>query len=99
HREVIPGCKRDDPGQIRKGETQMKRQKLVKMGIVCAEVLAAILALSNRVQAEQNWNATVGGQSADMSKQAVAFLPNEIWIHAGGSITWTFARADIHSAT
>ena len=77
----------------------MKTQKLVKMGFAFAAFLAAILGFSNAVQAQQNWNATVGGQSADMSRQAVAFLPNEIWIHAGDSITWTFASGDIHSVT
>ena len=36
------------------------------------------------------WNASVGAQSKDKSHQALAFLPNEIWIHAGDSIAWTF---------
>ena len=35
------------------------------------------------------WHATVGAQSGDKGRQALAFLPNEIWIHAGDSITWT----------
>jgi plastocyanin len=34
-----------------------------------------------------------------MGKQAVAFLPNEMWIHAGDSITWTSANDDIHSVS
>ena len=58
-----------------------------------------VLGLTSSAQAQQNWNATVGGQSADMSRQAAAFLPNEIWIHAGDSITWTFASGDIHTVT
>jgi hypothetical protein len=32
------------------------------------------------------WNATVGAQSNDKGDQALAFLPNEIWIHAGDRI-------------
>src|SRR6516165_4095547 len=36
------------------------------------------------------WFATVGAQSSDEGRQALAFLPNEIWIHAGDSIKWTF---------
>jgi len=35
------------------------------------------------------WNATIGAQSQDLGRQGLAFLPNEIWIHAGDSITWT----------
>ena len=77
----------------------MKTQKLVKMGFVFAALLAAVLGFSNAVQAQQNWNATIGGQSADMSQQAAAFLPNEIWIHAGDGITWTFNSGDIHTVT
>ena len=34
------------------------------------------------------WHATVGAQSGDKGRQALAFLPNEIWIHAGDSIDW-----------
>ena len=69
----------------------MKLRKTFQTRFVFAAFLAAVLGFSHAVHAQQNWNATVGGQSADMSKQAVAFLPNEIWIHAGDSITWTFA--------
>jgi len=77
----------------------MKIRSTFRAGFVFAAWLAAFLVLSNRVQAQQNWNATVGGQSADMAKQAVAFLPDEIWIHAGDSITWTFNSGDIHTVT
>ena len=34
-----------------------------------------------------------------MSSQALAFLPNEIWIHAGDSITWPFASGDTYTVT
>jgi plastocyanin len=77
----------------------MKIRRTFQAGFVFAAFLAAFFALSNRVQAQQNWNAAVGGQSADMSKQAVAFLPNEIWIHAGDNITWTFNSGDINTVT
>jgi plastocyanin len=77
----------------------MKIRRTFQAGFVFAAFVAALLALSNRVQAQQNWSAAVGGQSADMSEQAVAFLPNEIWIHAGDSITWTFNTGDINTVT
>ena len=47
----------------------------------------------------QKWYATVGAQSNDKGRQALAFLPNEIWIHAGDSITWTFDVDEIHTVT
>ena len=45
------------------------------------------------------WFATVGAQSSDKGRQALAFLPNEIWIHAGDSITWRFDVDEIHTVT
>lgn len=47
----------------------------------------------------QSWQATVGAQSPHKARQAIAFLPNEIWIHAGESITWTFAANEPHTVT
>jgi len=45
------------------------------------------------------WNATIGAQSDDLGRQALAFLPNEIWIHTGESITWTMAANEGHTVT
>ena len=46
-----------------------------------------------------NWQLQVGAQNGDQANQALAFLPNEIWIHTGDSITWTFPAHEIHSVT
>jgi plastocyanin len=46
-----------------------------------------------------SWNATAGAQSGDRGKQAWAFLPNELWIHAGDSIFWTVASDDTHTVS
>jgi plastocyanin len=45
------------------------------------------------------WKATIGAQSQDLGRQGLAFLPNEIWIHAGDSITWAMAPAEPHTVT
>lgn len=50
-------------------------------------------------QAQMTWQATLGAQSKDLGKQAMAFLPNEMWIHAGDSITWTSQAAEMHTVT
>src|SRR6266852_9849227 len=60
-------------------------------------LVLAILIVPQAVQAQ--WHATVGAQSKDKGHQALAFLPNEIWIHAGDSITWTFPTDEIHTVT
>lgn len=63
--------------------------------VVCLLLASGALSL----QAQQTWQATLGAQSKDMGTQAIAFLPNELWIHVGDSITWTSQSGDIHTAT
>ena len=58
----------------------------------------AVLALFPQLLLAQ-WNATIGAQSDDLGRQALAFLPNEIWIHAGESITWSMAANEGHTVT
>jgi plastocyanin len=42
------------------------------------------------------WQAAAGSQATDEGIQALSFLPNGLWIHAGDSITWTFPTPEIH---
>jgi plastocyanin len=65
--------------------------------VQCMLVLAVLVA-SQAVQAA-TWQAAAGAQSKDMGRQALAFLTNELWIHAGDSITWTFPTPEIHTVT
>src|SRR4030095_16787701 len=60
-------------------------------------LLLGLLILPQMVQAQ--WTATVGTQTDDKGIQALAFLPNEIWIHAGDTITWTFEADESHTVT
>jgi plastocyanin len=60
-------------------------------------LVLAIVIVPHVVQAQ--WHATVGAQSGDMGRQAMAFLPNELWIHAGDSVTWDFVTDEIHTVT
>jgi plastocyanin len=60
-------------------------------------VVLAILILPQAARAQ--WHATVGAQSPQMSRQVLAFLPNELWIHEGESITWKFEAGEIHTLT
>lgn len=45
------------------------------------------------------WMASAGAQSPDLGRQTQAFLPNELWIHAGDSIRWTHVVDEIHTVT
>lgn len=60
---------------------------------------AAIAAASAGVAPAAEWAARVGAQSPDLGSQAQAFLPNEMWVHAGDSIRWTLASTEIHTVT
>jgi plastocyanin len=67
--------------------------------VVALSLVSLSFTLSRTVEAQQTWKATLGAQSKDMGKQAIAFLPNELWIHAGDSITWTSGSGDIHTVS
>jgi plastocyanin len=63
----------------------------------CLLLLAVVIA--PQVVHAAVWQAIAGGQSTDEGIQALAFLSNELWIHAGDSITWTFPTPEIHTVT
>jgi plastocyanin len=61
---------------------------------------AALLVFSPAASAQQNWQVQAGAESHDQAMQADAFLPNEIWIYAGDSITFRFSpKNEIHTVT
>ena len=65
-----------------------------------ALILAVLVwVVSSAVQAQQLWQANVGAQSHDQGRQAFAFLPNELWIFAGDSITWTSRSDEGHTVS
>jgi plastocyanin len=63
-------------------------------------LLTAAVVFPQGAKAQKTWYANVGAESQDESKQADAFLPNEIWIHASDSIQWTFVpQNEVHTVT
>lgn len=64
----------------------------------CLVWLCGAVVFSQPVHA-QSWQATAGAQNQDKSVQALAFLPNEVWIHERDSITWTFPADEPHTVT
>ncbi len=69
------------------------RRKLMWLVLPCAAIV-----FSQALRA-QSWQVTAGAQSPDKGVQALAFLPNEIWIHSGENITWTFPADEPHTVT
>jgi len=78
----------------------MKNFNAIRFVCVFVGVIAlAALTSPQALEAQQNWNAQVGAQTPSMGRQALAFLPNEIWIHSGDSVTWTFNSDEIHTVS
>jgi plastocyanin len=63
--------------------------------------LTAILmaGAATRTAQATEWQVTAGAESADRGSQALAFLPNELWIYTGDSIRWTFPTHERHTLT
>src|ERR1700688_4316876 len=72
--------------------------KPVELSAVAVVVMLMTGAAATTAQA-QDWQAIAGGESRDRGKQALGFLPNELWIHTGDSIRWTFPTHERHTLT
>jgi plastocyanin len=71
-------------------DTPLRRGALAPLFIAC-------LLLSPLATAQ--WTAAVGKQDSSMGRQALAFLPNEIWIHVDDNVTWTLKTDEPHTIT
>lgn len=76
----------------------MRAWNCVRFSAVLRWMAAAVIIVSipEMTQARE-WHAAVGAQSHNMGRQVLAFLPNEIWIHEGDSITWQWNTDEIHT--
>jgi len=79
-----------------------ERQMITYNSIRFSSIFRCVLALSaliipQLVQAQ--WQGIVGAENPNRESQALAFLPNELWIHAGDSIRWTFPTHERHTLT
>lgn len=76
--------------------TRLIESQTQRISLCCALLIALLtpgLALAD------TWQLQAGAESPDRGIQALAFLPNEIWIHAGDSIRWTFPTHERHTLT
>lgn len=74
------------------------KQHLPMRFVALAFVWASVLLIPTVVPA-QDWQVQVGAQSKDKGSQVIAFLPNELWIHAGDSVAFTIATDEPHTVT
>ena len=52
----------------------------------------------HRVYGEE-WHSAAGAESPDRGTQALAFLSNELWVHTGDSIRWSFPTHERHTVS
>lgn len=67
--------------------------------VSCWMLVLAVVVAPRPLAAQQSWQAVMGAQSKDMSRQAMAFLPNELWVHEGDSVSWTSHTDEVHTVT
>src|SRR5437667_1351836 len=78
----------------------MKYPQMSTSNAAVVSAIAVILAGSTtRTLEAKEWEAWVGAQSRDLGSQALAFLPNELWVHTNDSIRWTLSSTEIHTVT
>ena len=74
----------------------------VVIGILALLTPLAVSAAANPAQAApppQDWTVLVGSQTPDMAVQGQRFLPGDVTIDAGDSVTWQANSAEIHTVT
>ena len=77
----------------------MKSVSSIARSIILGSLFVLAVSMVPQEAEATTWRATVGGQSGDWEVSAFAYLPNEFWIQAGDSITWTFATDEPHTVT
>src|SRR5690348_2142697 len=78
----------------------MSMQKRISKTVVSFAITGILMAsvAATRVQAEE-WQARAGAETPDRGSQALAYLPNEFWVHAGDSIRWSFPTHERHTVS
>ena len=74
------------------------KNMILKSVVSFAAAAMVIGGAAGTVQATE-WQSIVGAESPDRGSEALAFLPNELWIHPGDSIRWVYPTHERHTLT
>jgi plastocyanin len=77
----------------------MNHHPVFSLSVLYVAFSTAVLAGPPPAQGPVTWQAVMGAESQDQGRQAMAFLPNELWVHAGDSVTWTSDAHEGHTLT
>jgi plastocyanin len=86
---------------MQRREKKMKQVSKRMYKRMSSFALTAILIAGATVTTVQatDWNVIAGSESPDLGSHALAFLPNELWVHTGDTVHWTFATHEKHTLT
>jgi plastocyanin len=76
-----------------------RRARTVLPAVLLATVALTAPSAANAETASRDWTVLVGNESNDMAIQGMRFLPGEIWVDAGDTVTWQANSAEIHTVT
>jgi plastocyanin len=66
---------------------------------IVSVTLALLVAGTVATAHADDWRVLVGVESGTRGSQALAFLPNELWIHAGDTVQYTYPTHERHTLT
>src|SRR5262245_44477047 len=84
----------------RSNNTNLLRAAWIRRPLTSLALAATLIGgvATTGLQAEE-WRVLVGAESSHRGNQALAFLPNELWIHVGDTIRWIFPTHERHTLT
>jgi plastocyanin len=80
-------------------ETMTSLKQHPPLRLAALALIWALVLFVPALASAQDWRVQVGAQSKDKGSQVIAFLPNELWIHAGDSVAFTIATDEPHTVT
>lgn len=75
------------------------RVVLALLVVLTTASLGAVTSAVNAAAGPQNWTVRVGSQTSNMAIQGERFLPGDVTIDAGDSVTWKANGAEFHTVT
>jgi plastocyanin len=72
--------------------------RTLKTAFSFARIAIVTAGAAATVQGTQ-WQSIAGAESPDRGSEALAFMPNEFWVHPGDSIRWVFPTHERHTLT
>jgi plastocyanin len=74
-------------------------KSIVRAAVLSTTAFVVVTASTTGTLHAREWQSWVGAEGPNPSSQALAFMPNELWIHTNDSVRWMIASTEIHTVT